>query len=154
MNDLTEIKNSLEKSSDGLTHREKVEIVVQELKKLPQVECPLKHNFAPGVYLREIFMPAGSIVIGRIHRTEHFNVIVSGLCSIVHDDGSHEYLRGPMTFVSKAGVQKILYIHEDTIWQTIHPTDETDLERLDEMLIEPPPVLSLTVQKAQEQLEN
>jgi hypothetical protein len=39
--------------------------------------------------------------------------------------------------VSKAGVQKVLYILTDMTWQTVHVTDETDLEKLEELLIEP-----------------
>jgi hypothetical protein len=82
-------------------------------------------------------MPAGTVVIGKIHRTEHFNVLIQGACLIVHDDGRREELRAPLTFVSKAGVQKVLVILEDTIWQTIHPTTETDFERLEAELIQP-----------------
>ena len=84
-------------------------------------------------------MPAGTIVIGKIHKTEHLNLIESGSVSIVHDDGISEILRAPHTFVSKCGVQKVLYILEDTVWRTIHPTDERDLERLESLLIEPDP---------------
>lgn len=120
-----------------LSRAELVNRAVQELSKLPQTECPLTHRFAPGVYLREISMPAGSVVIGKIHRTEHFNVLIRGACLIVHDDGRREELRAPLTFVSKAGVQKVLYILENTIWQTIHPTTETDFGRLEAELIQP-----------------
>lgn len=120
-----------------LSHAEKVSFLVCELGKLPQADCPLKHYFAPGVYLREIFMPAGLIVIGKIHKTEHFNLIEKGSCSIIHADGTTERLIAPCTFVSKAGVQKVLYIHEDCIWRTIHVTNERDLERLEAELIEP-----------------
>jgi hypothetical protein len=135
--------NIVRKFVDELTRTEKITYIVQEMKKMPQVECPVKHHFAPGVYLREIFMPAGTVVIGKIHKTEHFNLIEKGLCSIVHDDGRHEYLEAPMTFVSKAGVQKVLYIHEDTVWKTIHVTPETDLVKLEEILIEPPQMIEL-----------
>lgn len=117
--------------------REKIAHLVQEFGTLPQVECPLQHYFAPGVYIREIFMPAGSIVIGKIHKTEHFNIIQRGAVSLIGEDGSRQVLRGPHTFVSKAGVQKVLYIHEDTVWSTVHLTDERDLDKLEAMLIEP-----------------
>lgn len=126
------VESAVELSRAALVNR-----AVQEFSKLPQTECPLTHRFAPGVYLREIFMPAGTVVIGKIHRTEHFNVLIRGACLIVHDDGRREELRAPLTFVSKAGVQKVLYILEDTIWQTIHPTTETDMTRLEAELIQP-----------------
>lgn len=122
-----------------LTHGEQVAFIAQELAMFPQKPAPVTHRFAPGVYLREIFMSADSIVIGRIHKTEHFNILVQGACYIVHDDGRREELRAPMTFVSKAGVQKVLYILEDMIWQTVHVTEETDLAKLEEMLVEPVP---------------
>jgi len=123
--------------------REQVSYLVQEMAKMPQVECPLEHHFAPGLYLRQIFMPADTVVIGRIHKTEHFNILVQGACLIVHDDGSREELRAPKVFVSKAGVQKTLYVLEDMIWMTTHVTEETDMEMLDSMLVEPAPVLML-----------
>ncbi len=122
-----------------LTHAQSVDILAHELAKLPQEDAPVTHRFAPGVYLREIAMSADSIVIGRVHKTRHFNVLLTGACLIVHADGTQEELRAPMTFVSEAGVQKVLYILEDMQWQTIHPTEETDLTKLDELLVEPVP---------------
>lgn len=122
-----------------LTHAEQIDYIAHELAKFPQKPAPVTHRFAPGVYLREIFMTADSIVIGRIHKTEHFNILLQGACYIVHDDGSREELRAPMTFVSKAGAQKVLYVLEDMRWQTVHPTNETDLEKLEEMFVEPVP---------------
>ena len=135
--------NAVAKMVHELTHREKVAVIVTELKKYDQIECPVKHYFAPNVYIREIFMPAGTVVIGKIHRTEHFNIIEKGRCAIRHDDGIVEILQAPLTFVSKAGVQKVLYIEEDTVWKTVHCTTETDVDKLEELLIEPPPVVQL-----------
>lgn len=116
--------------------REKIATLVDEFGRHPQVECPLKHYFAPGVYLREIFMPAGSIVIGKIHKTEHFNIIQKGKVSLFGDGKPREVLEGPVTFISSPGIQKVLYIHEDTVWSTVHITSERNLEKLEAALIE------------------
>lgn len=129
----------IENRLDALTHAEQIAYLGHRLAELPQTELPLKHHFAPGVYMREISMPAETVVIGMIHRTEHLNVLVSGACFIIHDDGRREELRAPMTFVSKAGVQKVLYITEDMIWMTVHVTNETDIPTLEAMLTEPIP---------------
>ncbi len=137
------MSTALVERADEMSHAEQVTYLVNEMAKLPQIPCPLKHHFAPGLYLREIFMPADTIVIGRVHKTEHFNILVKGACLIVHDDGSREELRAPMVFVSKAGVQKVLHIIEDMIWMTTHVSDETDLETLDAMLVEPAPRILL-----------
>lgn len=104
--------------------------------KLPQVRMPLKHYFAPGVYIREILMPAGTYVIGKIHKTEHFNIIQKGRLNLVNEDGSATELCGPTTFVSGAGVQKAMYILEDTIWSTVHITNERNMEALEAEIIE------------------
>ena len=123
----------------SLSFGEQISAIGHTIAKLPQTDLPLKHHFAPGVYVREISMPADTVVIGHIHRTEHLNILVQGSCMIVHADGNREILKAPMTFVSKAGVQKVLLILEDMIWQTVHVTDETDVEKLEEMLTEPIP---------------
>lgn len=120
----------------GLSFSQQLKVIISHMGTMEQVPLPLKHYFAPGVYIREIFMPAGTIVIGKIHKTEHFNILLQGRCSIVSENDTHE-LKAPLTFVSKAGVQKALYIHEDMIWQTVHLTDERDLDKLEAQLIEP-----------------
>lgn len=89
--------------------------------------------------MREIHMPADTVVIGMIHKTEHFNILVKGACYIIHDDGTREELRAPKVFVSKKGVQKVLHITEDMIWLTTHPSTETDVAKLTEALVEPIP---------------
>lgn len=122
-----------------LTHAQQIAYIGHRLAEFPQTDLPLKHHFAPGLYIREIFMPASTVVIGMIHKTEHPNILVQGACYIVHEDGRREELRAPMTFISKAGVQKVLYIIEDMIWMTCHVTTETDIEKLEGMLIEPIP---------------
>ncbi len=48
----------------ALSHREKVAVLVRKFGQAEQVECPLTHYFAPGVYLREILMPAGAHDMG------------------------------------------------------------------------------------------
>ncbi len=97
--------------------------------------CPLRHQFAPGIYAREITMPAGYVIVGKKHRTRHFNIISKGHVSFsVGDEVQH--VRAPYTFLSEPGVQKMLVVHEETVWTTIHPTDETDLIALEALLID------------------
>lgn len=134
--DVRAVMRALVLPADNLDWRGKVAVVIQGLAKLPQCECPLKHYFAPGVYIREITMPAGAIIIGKIHKTEHFNIIAKGRVSLVSEDHT-QLLEAPVTFISKPGVQKVLYIHEKTVWSTVHVTEERDLDRLEAALIEP-----------------
>jgi hypothetical protein len=130
MNAVVPLKTLVEQS-----FTDQIAVIVEHCKALAQVDCPVTHRFAPGVYLREIFMPADTVVIGKVHKTEHFNILLKGACLIVHADGTREELRAPATFVSKPNVQKVLYITEDMIWQTVHVTDEIELPKLEAILI-------------------
>ncbi len=102
--------------------------------KQEQVEVPLHHAFAPGVYLRQVVMPKGSLVVGHEHKTEHFNIVLSGHASVMMN-GEVQEIKAPSIFVSKAGVRKVLLIHETMIWATVHPTSETNLEALEDQLV-------------------
>lgn len=116
---------------------DQIAVIAEHCKAMPQVDCPVEHQFAPGVYLRTIFMPADTIVIGKVHKTEHFNIVSQGSAVLVHMDGTRETLSAPCSFVSRPNVHKVLYILEDMIWSTIHPTHETDLDVLEAELIAP-----------------
>jgi quercetin dioxygenase-like cupin family protein len=99
-----------------------------------QVDCPLRHLFAPSVYIREVTMPKGARIIGHEHKTEHFNIVLKGKAEVVVD-GKAEYIEAPCIFVSKAGVRKVLNILEEMVWATVHPTANTSLDDLEEELI-------------------
>jgi hypothetical protein len=95
----------------------------------PQVECPVTDHFAPGVYCREVFMPAGAFVVGHVHKTAHLNILLSGKLRVYMSGAIHE-LSAPFVFRSGVGVQKIGFILEDCTWLTVHPTDKTDVEEI------------------------
>jgi hypothetical protein len=98
--------------------------------------CPLTHHFAPGLYAREILIPAGVLIVGKIHRHAHVNTISQGRVVVATEFGVIE-LAAPHTFVSKPGTKRAVLALEDTIWTTYHPTDETDLERIEDYVIAP-----------------
>jgi quercetin dioxygenase-like cupin family protein len=104
------------------------------LLELPQVVAPLTHHFAPGVYMREVCMPAGAIILGHEHTTEHFNIVLTGSARVLID-GKLSFIKAPCVFSSGVGVRKALLIEEEMRWMTVHPTDETDLGKLEETLI-------------------
>lgn len=114
--------------------RERVERLEESIKGLPQVECPVRNLFAPGVYLREMTVPKGTTATGAIHKTEH-RAIVVGHCWLTTDDGVTE-IKGYACVLSKPGAKRAIHAIEETIVTTIHPTDETDEERLCELLTE------------------
>lgn len=114
------------------------------LMQFEQRDCPVGHLFSPGIYLRTIIMPADTFVVGKLHATEHPNILISGDVTVwTAQDGVHR-LQGPKAWVSGAGVKKVLYTHTDCVWMTVHATEETDLIELENRLIIPEDVLDWT----------
>lgn len=97
--------------------------------------CPLKHSFAPGVYVREIFIPAGTFIVGKIHKHEHPNFLMSGEVSYLTEFGEVERIKAPKSMMSPAGTKRVVYAHQDTTWVTVHITDKTDLKEIEEEII-------------------
>jgi hypothetical protein len=119
----------------NVVNEEKIQIVEKGFLEQEQVECPVVHRFGPGIYIREVTLPAGIFSIGHKQKTTHLNVMLTGKVTMILEDGSSVDLEAPYTYVSKPG-RKIGYIHETVIWQNIYATDETDIEKLEEMFLE------------------
>lgn len=102
----------------------------------PVPDCTTTHYFADDLYARELFIPKGTLLTGKIHRTTHLNIISKGEISVMTEEGVKR-LKAPCTIVSKPGMKRVGYAHEDTVWTTIHGTEETDLEVLEQKLISP-----------------
>ncbi len=99
-------------------------------------ECTT-HHFCSGVYAREYFLPAGHVVVGRVHKTPCFNIMLKGHMTIAMSDRDPQDMRAPQFFVSGEGEQKALYAHEDTTFITFHATEETDPDKMVEMFTVP-----------------
>jgi hypothetical protein len=96
--------------------------------------CPLKHIFVDGAYVREIFMPKGMLITSKIHKILHPYFVMKGKCSVLTEDGP-VLIHAPFYGVTKPGTKRLLFIHEDTTWVTVHVTRETDLEAIEEQII-------------------
>ena len=113
--------------------RDKIVRLQEAMNAFPQVECPVKHTFAPGLYAREMTIPAGVTAVGAIHKTEHITTISKGRILLMTDNGIEE-ICAPYTGVSKAGIKRAAHALEETIMTCYHPTHETDLDKLAEEL--------------------
>ena len=114
--------------------RRTVEDLERVMLGMEQAECPVIHHFAPGVYVREVRMKAGTFAIGHHQNFEHLNVFIAGKVLMYLEDGSTRILEAPMTFVGKPG-RKVGLILEDVIWQNVYATDERDVEKLEAQFI-------------------
>jgi len=90
-----------------------------------QVETPMKHYFSPGLYAREMFIPAGTVLTGAVHKLEHLALFVGDIT--VWTEGGMARLTGHHTFVSKPGAKRVGFAHADTWCTGFFPTDKTDI---------------------------
>lgn len=85
--------------------------------------CPIVHTFSDGIYCRQITIPKGVRLIGKIHKTEHINQLVTGKIKVIDSNGVESIKTAPCMWISNIGDQKAIMGLEDSIFQTFHKTD-------------------------------
>ena len=95
---------------------------------------PVKHSFADGCYIREIFNPAGLLLVTKIHKKKHPYFLMKGKMSILTENGVHE-VEAPHHGITHPGTKRIIYTHTDCVFVTVHATDSTDIKEIEETVI-------------------
>jgi hypothetical protein len=117
--------------------REQIMQLERAMKEIPEqvdLDENIRNYFAPGVYARELFVPKGVLLTGKIHKTEHLNILSQGKL-LVSSAGKRMIVEAPFTYVSPVGTKRVIYAIEDSTWTTIHATEETDLDVIEEITI-------------------
>lgn len=114
--------------------REQILDIEHYILQCPQVETPIRHYFSPGIYAREMFIPAGTVLTGAVHKTEHISLFVGDITVLT--DGGMQRLTGHHTFVSKPGAKRVGYAHADTWCTGFFATEKTDIAELENDLVE------------------
>lgn len=111
------------------------------------------HFFAPGMYLRELTVPAGMLLVGKTHKHAHFLVVTKGQAEVISEFGRTVVEPGHIS-ISQPGVKRVVLALEDTQFITVHlnSSDTQDLEVIEAEHIEPE-VLGLSTSEHKEQLK-
>jgi len=130
---MTDIKSTT--SELELRHIKQVEDFEQVMKSETEtIELKFNEYFSKGVYARELLIPKGTVLTGHIHKYQNLNIMSQGELSISTENGVIR-VKAPYTVVSPPGTKRLAYAHEDTIWTTIHGTDETDVDKIEEQFV-------------------
>ena len=105
------------------------------LEAYPRIAPETRHIFTPGMYSRTICMLAGDLITSKIHKTEHQFVVQCGSVSVWTKENGVITLHAPYHGITYPDTRRILFVHTDCVWTTFHPTNETDLDKLEELLI-------------------
>lgn len=116
------------------TFRKGIEATEQLMKDLPQVITEPVHRFAEGLYCRQLTMPAGTAFISRVHKHENYAFIMRGSCTVISENGA-ETLYSPYMLKTNRGTKRLLVIHEECTWITVHalPADLAESQDLDKI---------------------
>ncbi len=93
-------------------------------------ELPVEHVIADGMYLRKLFVPKGTLLVGKIHLKTCLNIVAFGDISVLTEIGSARIKSGAVG-VSGRGIQKVGYAHEDTLFINVFRTDEIDIGKIE-----------------------
>ncbi len=103
---------------------------------MPQAETETRHHFADGIYARELFIPAGVCLVGALHKTNHLFTVSQGECVAVTHEGREE-IKAPYMGQTQPGMKRVIYAITDTVLTTFHVTEETDVDKIAEQILEP-----------------
>lgn len=120
--------------------REKLFEIERAIMALPNAidgkELPLRHSFANGIYVREIFIPAGYALTGAIHRDSHPVFLLSGEILVISETDGWNHLLAPQSLISKPGTKRAAYAVTDTWWITVHYVGkERDIEKIESQIL-------------------
>ena len=119
---IMEVQENLENHPNGLTGE------------ALQKANPLKHSFADGCYIREIFNPKDELLVTKIHKVAHPFFLMKGDMTIFMQDGIKR-IKAPHYGITPAGTKRIIYCHEECIFVTVHATKLTDIAKIEEEIV-------------------
>lgn len=101
---------------------------------------PITHTFADGVYIREVRIPKGMMLVGKLHRDSYLNFIPNGDMAVMSLTGVKR-VKGPCWMVAEPGTKRVGYSFQDTTWITVHsnPLNLRDIDALEEGIHLPEP---------------
>jgi len=120
---ILDLQHMLEQHPDNLTPEEAEEEYIT-------------HHFAPHVYGREMFIPKGMCIVGKIHKHAHLNILAKGRVKVVTEFGD-DLIEAPHMWTSEPGTKRALVALEDLVWITIHhdPNGDGDTGELEKYII-------------------
>lgn len=116
--------------------RDQIDRLQAEMATMPQAELQTEHFFSPGMYCRRVFRPAGTLIVGKVHKEPHFFLCAMGEIIAWTETGMRKLQAGDVV-ECKPGTKRVTLAVTDAIGMTIHKTDKTDLDEIETELIEP-----------------
>jgi mannose-6-phosphate isomerase-like protein (cupin superfamily) len=111
-----------------------------EMLTMPQMELETYHFWADGMYARMLPRPRGATIVGRVHKKEHFYIVMSGAVRITNGEDEAVDVVAPAVLVSRPGTQRAVVALEDSVCMTVHRTEAKTVEDAEADLVEEDPL--------------
>jgi hypothetical protein len=119
--------------------RADIDALQSAMREHEQVEPDTLHYFADGMYCRAMHLKAGWCFVGKIHKSEHFFMIVKGEAHIF-GDGFARRCEAGFIAVSAPGAKRAGQAITDCVLVNVHNVEGlTDLDEIEDYLIEKEP---------------
>jgi mannose-6-phosphate isomerase-like protein (cupin superfamily) len=115
---------------------EQIERLQGEMMQMPQAELQTEHYFSGGMYCRKLTRSAGTLIVGKVHKKDHFFLCAKGEI-IAWSEGGMRHLYPGDVICSKPGTKRVTLAVTDAIGITFHKTNKTNLDKIEKELIEP-----------------
>jgi hypothetical protein len=116
--------------------REQIDRLQAEMVKMPQADLQTEHYFSEsGMYCRKVFRPAGTLIVGKVHKHHHLFLCAMGEIIAWTENGMKRLQAGDVV-ESKPGTKRVTLAVTDAIGMTVHRTDKTDLDEIEAELVE------------------
>jgi mannose-6-phosphate isomerase-like protein (cupin superfamily) len=130
------ISDMSELSINHVPTKEEIDRLQAEMVKMPQANLETEHYFSGGMYCRKLIRPAGTLIVGKVHKKDHFFLCAKGQIIAWSEKGMVTLNEGDV-ICSKAGTKRVTLAVTDAIGITFHRTNKTDLNKIEKELIEP-----------------
>ena len=115
--------------------REAIQRLQDVMVNMPQAEVETSHYFSGGMYCRKVSRKEGTLIVGKVHKAHHFFLVAAGEIIVWTETGMRT-LRAGDVIESKPGTKRVTLATTDAVGITVHRTDHTDPELIEEELIE------------------
>jgi len=126
----------MELTKEYVPTRAEIDRLQKEMSVMPQAELETEHYFSGGMYCRKLTRPAGTLIVGKVHKKDHFFLCAKGEI-IAWSEGGMRHLYAGDVICSKPGTKRVTLAVTDAIGITFHKTNKTNLDKIEKELIEP-----------------
>lgn len=135
----------LDSSGIGASDKPAPTVVDQAIHSMEAIICDLPgekvslepiNHFVPGLYVRELRMPAGTILTGKYHRQKDILILAQGQATFLTKDGQRT-LSAPCVTTVEADTKPIINCITDVVFVSAHanPDDTQDMEVIEKRVV-------------------